>query len=169
MAHDPLEPTARVPSGDPPLHSDSGSEEPFSADHDTPAEVDAAFRTQRRIAIGYGTVFVVLTLAVPALGLTVDWWVESSLVEGFSPHFLMAAVGLYVVFFLIAAAAATLASTVEDRMLGGGIAPDPEEDEEAPLGGVAPERSDGDPTAARDAGEPPAPERDAATRAGVER
>lgn len=110
---------------------DDRAEPTYSADHDTPAEVDAAFRTQRRIAVGYGVVFLVVTLAVPVLGLTMAWWVEGSLLGGFSLHFLMTAVGLYLVFFTIAAAAATLSSAVEDRMLGGSMPHELPEDEHA--------------------------------------
>lgn len=98
-------------------------------EHDTPAEVDATFRTQRRIAVGYFLVFCVGTITVPALTLVLDWWSAGRLLGGFSPNFLMAAVGLYVFFFLIAVAAATLATAVEDRMLGGGGGPFPDEED----------------------------------------
>jgi uncharacterized membrane protein len=86
---------------------------------DTPAEVDATFRTQRRIAVGYFVVFLLVTLAVPALTLVLEWWSQGRLAGGMSPYFVMAAAGLYVFFFVLALAAATLSSAVEDRMLGG--------------------------------------------------
>lgn len=86
---------------------------------DTPAEVDANFRTQRRIAVGYFVLFLIVTLTVPALTLVLDWWSRGRIVGGMSPNFIMAAGGLYLFFFLLALAAATLSSTVEDRMLGG--------------------------------------------------
>lgn len=91
-----------------------------SADeYDTPAEVDATFRTQRRIAVGYFLVFLCVTVAVPTFTLVLDWWSSGRLLGGFSPNFFMAAIGLYVFFFVLALAAATLATAVEDRMLGG--------------------------------------------------
>lgn len=86
---------------------------------DTPAEVDAAFRTLRRSAFAYFAVFLLVVGAFPALSLTLDWWSDSRLVGNMSPGFVTAAVGLYVVFVIIAIAAATLTSAVEDRMLGG--------------------------------------------------
>lgn len=101
-------------------------------EYDTPAEVDATFRTQRRIAVGHFLVFVAVTVAVPTLTLALDWWSSGRLLGGFSPSFLLAAVGLYVFFFLLALAAATLATAVEDRMLGGRAGCMPEEDETAP-------------------------------------
>jgi FtsH-binding integral membrane protein len=85
---------------------------------DTADEVDATFRTQRRVVLAYFAVFLLVTLAVPALTLVLDWWHEGRLVGGMSPAFVMTAAGLYVFFFLLAIAAASLQSTVEDRMLG---------------------------------------------------
>lgn len=95
-------------------------------EHDTLAEVDAAFRTQRRIAVGYYVLFLVIILAVPALTLVLDWWWQGRVVGGMSPSFLMAAAGLYLCFFILALAAATLATAVEDRMLGGAEPPEPD-------------------------------------------
>ncbi|WP_191089769.1 DUF485 domain-containing protein [Nesterenkonia ebinurensis] len=85
---------------------------------DTPAEVDAAFRTLRRIAVTYFIVFLVVVAAFPVLTLTLDWWLDSRLIGSLSPGFLTVAVGLYVVFAGIGIAAATLSSSVEQRMLG---------------------------------------------------
>ena len=85
---------------------------------DGPAEVDAAARTQRRIALGYGLVFVVATLSVPLLSLALPWWSGARLVGGMSPSFVVVAVGLYLFFLVLGIAAATLARSVEDRMLG---------------------------------------------------
>jgi uncharacterized membrane protein len=88
-------------------------------DFDTTAEVDATFRTQRRVAVGYFAVFLAVTLAVPTLTLVLGWW-STGRIAGMSPNFVMAAGGLSVVFFLVALAASSLADAVEDRMLGGG-------------------------------------------------
>lgn len=88
-------------------------------DFDTTAEVDATFRTLRRVAVGYFGVFLTVILAVPTLTLILGWWSEGR-IAGMSPNFLMAAGGLYVVFFAVALAASSLADAVEDRMLGGG-------------------------------------------------
>ena len=85
---------------------------------DTPAEVDATFRTLRRVAVGYFVVFLVVVLAVPALALILDWWSVGRVLGGMSPSFVVAAFGLYLFFFVVAVAAATLSSAVEDRMLG---------------------------------------------------
>lgn len=85
---------------------------------ETAAEVDATFRTQRRIAVGYFLLFLVVTLAVPALALVLPWWTDGRLPGGMSPAFAMTAFGLYAFFFLLGLAASTLATAVEDRMLG---------------------------------------------------
>ena len=86
---------------------------------DTPAEVDATFRTLRRVAVGYFALFLVVVIAVPALTLGLDWWSSGRILGGMSPSFVMAAFGLYVFFFVVGLAAATLSSAVEARMLGG--------------------------------------------------
>lgn len=98
---------------------DSGAPSPLTPDdYDMPADVDASFRTVRRVAVGHFVVFLCVVAAVPVLTLTVDWWSAGSLIGGLSPSFVMAAFGLYVFFFALAAAAATLSNGVEERMLG---------------------------------------------------
>lgn len=103
---------------------------PAGDEFDTPAEVDATFRTQRRIAVGYFLVFLVVMFGVPALTLVLDWWSAGRLLGGMSPYFVMAALGLYAFLLLLAIAAATLSNAVEDRMLGG--RPEPLEEEPRP-------------------------------------
>lgn len=88
------------------------------AEVDGPAEVVAAARTQRRIAVGYGLVFLVAILAVPTLTLTLPWWSTSRLLGGMSPSFAAVAGGLYVFFLVLAISVSTLAHSVEARMLG---------------------------------------------------
>ncbi|GGM25861.1 hypothetical protein ACFQBY_04250 [Promicromonospora citrea] len=88
-------------------------------EHDTPAEVDAAFRTLRRVAITHVVLFLAALMGVPALSLTLGWWSDGRLAGGMSPGFAMAAFGLYAFFLVIGLAAASLSSAVEARMLGG--------------------------------------------------
>lgn len=85
---------------------------------DTPAEVEAAFRTQRRVALGYFALFAAITLGIPLATLTLEWWTGGRVVGGMSPSFVSAAIGLYVVFSLVVAAAAGLANSTEEQMLG---------------------------------------------------
>lgn len=95
-----------------------------------PADVDASFRTVRRVAVGHFLVFLGVVVAVPVLTLTVGWWSDGRLIGRMSPSFVMAAFGLYVFFFALAAAAATLSNAVEERMLGD-PEPDPDPDPDA--------------------------------------
>jgi hypothetical protein len=83
----------------------------------TPAEVDAIFRTLRRVAVGYFVVFLLAVAAFPVLSLTLDWWSQARLLGGMSPGFLVAACGLYVFFAALGIAVARLMSAVEHRML----------------------------------------------------
>lgn len=93
--------------------------EPFFEEvQDTEAEVDAAFRTTRRIAVTYFIVFLVVLSAFPVLTVALDWWTEARVIGNLSPAFITAAVALYAIFAVIGIAAATLSSSVESRMLG---------------------------------------------------
>lgn len=126
--HDGIDVLGDVVGGDVPVVDDDLD---IGEEFDTEAEVDAVFRTQRRVALGYFAVFLAVILAVPTLTLVLGWWSQGRIV-GMSPNFLMAAGGLYVVFFAIALASASLADAVEDRMLGGGEAHLSESSEGAP-------------------------------------
>lgn len=84
---------------------------------DTPAEVDAVFRTQRRIAIGYFVVFLGGVLLFPLLTLLTDRWPNDDVAD-WATGFVAAGAGLYLFFFVLGFGAASLASGVERRMLG---------------------------------------------------
>lgn len=100
---------------------------PGRDEFDSPAEVDAVFRTQRRIAVGYGVLFLCAVLIIPALTLVTDWWSTGRLAGWWTTSFVAAGAGLYLCFFLLGLAAASLADGVERRMLGS--PEDPDEDE----------------------------------------
>ncbi len=103
------------------------NEDGYSSFHDvdTPADVDAAFRSQRRIAVAYFVVFVVVVAGVAAVTVASDWATSGRVLGGFSPSFLAAAVGLYVLFVALGIAAAGLANGVDDRMMGADSLPPP--------------------------------------------
>lgn len=85
---------------------------------DTPAEVDASFRTLRRVALTYFVVFLLILVAFPVLTMTLDWWLTARLIGDLSPGFLTVTIGLFLAFAAIGVAAATLSSSIEHRMLG---------------------------------------------------
>lgn len=92
--------------------------DPAGADErDTPAEVDAVFRTQRRIAAAHVAVLLGGLLLVPAATLATRWWPGARL-SGWAEGFVLAGAGLYVFLFLVGLGASTLATGVERRMLG---------------------------------------------------
>lgn len=104
----------------------------ISADHfagfhdsDTAAEVDAAFRNQRRIAIVYFAIFsIVLFTTVGAT--TIGTWANGTRVgSAFTPAFILASVGLFGFFVIVGLAAALLADAVDERMLGASSLPGP--------------------------------------------
>lgn len=105
----------------------SAQEHTGADEFDTPAEVDAVFRTQRRIAIGYAVLFLGGILLVPGLTLLTDWWASGRLAGWWNTGFFAAGIGLYLFFFLLGLGASSLSSGVEDRMLGS--LEDPAEDD----------------------------------------
>lgn len=91
---------------------------PLAGDEfDSPAEVDAAFRTQRRIAVGYFLVFLGGMLLIPLGTAAAEWW-PGSRISGWATGFVVVGAGLYVFFFVLGLGAASLANGVEQRMLG---------------------------------------------------
>ncbi|TDS87652.1 hypothetical protein EV640_101445 [Nesterenkonia aurantiaca] len=103
---------------------------------DTPAEVDAAFRAQRGVALAYFLVFLVLVAAFPVLTMTLQWWTEARVFGELSPGFVAAAGGLYLAFAVIGIAAARLSASVESRMLGGQQGLHDEDDASGPAPGA---------------------------------
>lgn len=102
-----------------------GVDDGYSSFHDvdTSAEVDAAFRSQRRIAVTYFAVFMIGIVGL-GLGTVLSGWANGNRVfGGFSPSFLFAAIGLYAFFVVLAVAAATLANGVDNQMLGASSLP----------------------------------------------
>ncbi|MCH8566550.1 hypothetical protein LTH96_12580 [Nesterenkonia sp. LB17] len=119
----PESPHPRPPSaGEHRAGADFPADSDFPSDNevrDTPAEVDAAFRAQRGVALAYFVVFLVLVAAFPVLTMTLQWWTQARVFGDLSPGFVAAAGGLYLVFAIIGIAAARLSASVESRMLGG--------------------------------------------------
>jgi hypothetical protein len=94
------------------------ADDPFGRDEfDTPAEVDAVFRTQRRIAVAHFAVFLAGLLSIPVLTLLSGWSSENRVAQ-WATGFVAIGAGLYLFFFLLGMAAASLANGVEQRMLG---------------------------------------------------
>lgn len=94
------------------------ADDPIGRDeYDTPAEVDAVFRTQRRIAVAHFVVFLAGLLSIPAVTLLTGWSSENRVAQ-WASGFVAIGAGLYLFFFLLGMAAASLASGVEHRMLG---------------------------------------------------
>ncbi|CAN5297365.1 hypothetical protein BH23ACT9_BH23ACT9_03920 [soil metagenome] len=86
---------------------------------DTPAEVTAAFRTQRRVAVAYLLLFLGISLLIPVLNALAGWWTDGRLLGGISPAFAVSAGGLYLIIITIGVLGARVADQVERRMLGG--------------------------------------------------
>lgn len=115
---EPALPVGGEPADDGPSRSTRPPGDEGAGAVDSPAEVDAVFRTQRRVSVGYAVLFALLLASVSVFAVGLEWWTTGRILGGISPGFLMAAFGLYPVFVALAAAACSLASTIENRMLG---------------------------------------------------
>lgn len=94
-------------------------------DSDTAAEVDAAFRSQRRIAVVYFAIFLVVLLTTVGATTIGRWATGTRIGSAFTPAFILASVGLFGFFVAIGLAAALLADAVDERMLGAASLPGP--------------------------------------------
>jgi uncharacterized membrane protein (DUF485 family) len=85
---------------------------------DSIEEVDAAARSIRRVAIEYGSFFLVVLLSVPVLSMVAPEWSRRPVWAGLTLGFLALAVGLHVLFVALTIAGARAADRIEDDMLG---------------------------------------------------
>lgn len=85
---------------------------------DSTAEVDAVFRAQRRVSFLYGLIFLTVTLTIPILSVTSDYWTGISVPGGFTLNFLFVAVLYHIIYVLIGAAYTLQANRLEQELLG---------------------------------------------------
>ena len=85
---------------------------------DTAAEVDAAFRAQRRTAVLGFLVFAAATFGAVGLTIAGGWWTDLAVADGLSPAFLVAALGAYLLFVAVGILVARRANRIERSMLG---------------------------------------------------
>lgn len=65
---------------------------------DTMETVDKVFKAQRKLSFTYGAIFFAVTLMIPALSVSSEWWYGSRIWGGFTPNYLV--VSLLYYFFL---------------------------------------------------------------------
>lgn len=88
------------------------------AEFDTPEEVDAVYRAQRRLSFLYGGLFLAITLAIPLLHGLWPAWSSTPLWGGFTPAYLAVAVVYPVGCVLLAIAYTVQANRLEEDLLG---------------------------------------------------
>lgn len=87
-------------------------------EYDTPEEVEAVFRAQRRLSLLYGGLFLAVTLTIPILHSTWDYWVGEPVWGGFTLAYLVVSF-LYPTFYILLGLAYTLrANRLEEDLLG---------------------------------------------------
>lgn len=69
---------------------------------DTMETVDKVFAEQRKLSFTYGAIFFAVTLAIPALTITSEWWYGQTIWGGFTWNYLIVSL-IYFVFLWVMA------------------------------------------------------------------
>lgn len=85
---------------------------------DSPPEVDAVFRAQRRLSLIYGGAFFLVTLSIPLLTVISRFWSQVPVLGGFSLSFWMVVVFYHLFYVLLGAGYALQANRLEQELLG---------------------------------------------------
>ncbi len=85
-------------------------------DHiDTVETVDAVFHEQRKLSFAYGFVFFAVTLAIPALTVTSEWWYAGT-GKGFTPNWMVVSLLYYVFLWVMAWMYSKQADSLDERL-----------------------------------------------------
>ncbi len=88
------------------------------AEFDTPEEVDALFRAQRRLSVNHALLFLAGTLLLPVVQAVWPAWTTREVWGGLTPAFIAATV-LYPLFCIVLAASYTMrANRLDEDFLG---------------------------------------------------
>jgi uncharacterized membrane protein (DUF485 family) len=88
------------------------------AEFDTPEEVDALFRAQRRLSVNHALLFFAGTLLLPVVQAVWPAWTTREVWGGLTPAFIAATV-LYPLFCIVLAASYTMrANRLDEDFLG---------------------------------------------------
>jgi uncharacterized membrane protein (DUF485 family) len=60
------------------------------------------FRAQRKLSFTYGAVFFAVTLALPLLGVTSEWWWKTEILGGFTWNYLVVSLLYYIFLWTMA-------------------------------------------------------------------
>ncbi len=86
-------------------------------DHiDTIESVDMVFKEQRKLSFTYGAIFFVVTLAVPFLTVTAEWWWKEWIWGGFTWNYLFISLLYYVFLWVMAWTYSKKADALDDRL-----------------------------------------------------
>jgi len=86
-------------------------------DHiDTIESVDLVFKEQRKLSFTYGAIFFIVTLAVPALTVSVEGWWRTQIWGGFTWNYLFISLIYYVFLWTMAWTYSKKADALDDRL-----------------------------------------------------
>lgn len=85
-------------------------------DHiDTVETVDAVFREQRKLSFTYGAIFFAVTLAIPTLTVTSEWWYAGT-GKGFTPNYFVVSLLYYVFLWVMAWTYSKQADKLDEKL-----------------------------------------------------
>lgn len=85
---------------------------------DTIEEVDAVYRAQRKLSFTYGALFLLVTVTIPLLSVTAEWWYGKPVWGGVTLNYLVVALFYHLAYIALGLAYTLQANKLEDEMLG---------------------------------------------------
>ena len=87
-------------------------------DHiDTIDTVNAVFVRQRRLSFGYGAVFFIVTLLIPLLTVTSEWWYGTKIWGGFTWNYLVVSILYYLFLWTMAWTYSQRADKLDEELM----------------------------------------------------
>jgi uncharacterized membrane protein (DUF485 family) len=83
---------------------------------DTIENVDYVFHRQRRLSFTFGAIFFAVTLLVPVLTVSWQWWWEVTIWGGFTANYLVVALLYFVFLWVMAWVYSHMADKLDERL-----------------------------------------------------
>ncbi|XEC96737.1 hypothetical protein AB6A23_09500 [Paenibacillus tarimensis] len=80
------------------------------------AEVEKTYRAQRKLSFTYGSVFFAVTLLIPFLSGTAEWWYGKPFLFGFTFNLLTSLLLFYVFYWILALFFVKKANKLDDDL-----------------------------------------------------
>ncbi len=89
----------------------------FGGHVDTMDTVDTVFEMQRKLSFTYGAIFFAVTLAIPALTVTSEWWYGKTIWGGFTLNYLVVSLLYYAFLWGMAWTYSKQADKLDEKLM----------------------------------------------------